>query len=110
MLNRCVVTVRAKGPFLRWLQSVSGEATTTLDDINLETSAYLLPDYEDEDERQSLLAQYYDLIFESELSAWWTEEDDWPEKRDLLLFTSWFDAEFHSVVIDLVDDDLWDED
>ena len=109
MVNRCVVTVRAREPFLRWLRSVSGDATTTLNEINDDTSAYLLPDYWDDDEQQLLLARYYDLIFENELAGWWTDESDWPERRDLAMFMRWFDAEFHSVVTDLVADDLRDE-
>jgi len=109
MLNRSVVTVSAREPFLRWLQSVSKEASTTLAEINSETTAYLLPDYQDDDERQLFLAQCYDLIFEDQLAGWWTEEGDWPDKRDLVMFTRWFSVEFHSVAIDLVDDVLLDE-
>ncbi|MFC2106267.1 hypothetical protein ACFLS5_01095 [Candidatus Bipolaricaulota bacterium] len=70
MLNRCVVTVSAREPFLRWLQSVSKEASTTLAEINWEATAYLLPDYEDDDKRQLFLAQCYDLIFEDQLAGW----------------------------------------
>ena len=109
MLNRCVVTVRAREPFLRWLQSVSGDDTTTLDEINDDTSAYLLPDYLDDDDRQLPVARYYNLSFERELAGWWTDESDWPKRRELVMFTRWFDVEFHSVVIDLVDEVLWDE-
>jgi len=69
-----------------------------------------LPDYEDGDERQHLLAQYYDLIFEDQLAGWWTEEGDWPEKRDLMTFTRSFSVDFHSIAIDLVDDLLRGED
>jgi len=110
MLNRCLVTVSAKEPFLRWLQSLSDTDSVNLDEINSETTAYLLPDYEDDDGRQHLLAQYCNLIFEDQLAGWWTEEGDWPEKRDLVTFTRWFSVDFHSIAIDLVDDLLRDED
>jgi hypothetical protein len=109
MLNRCVVTISAREPFLRWFHSLSNTDTTTLDEINAETTAYLLPDYEGEDERQLLIAQYYDMIFEDQLAGWWIEERDWPKKRDLAMFTRWFDVEFHSIAIDLVDEELRDE-
>ena len=109
MLNRCVVTVTAKEPFLHWLRSILREDATTLNEVNLDASAYLLPDYQDDDERQLLLARYFDLIFERELFGWCTVEEDWPQNRDLLLFTRWFDVEFHSVIVDLVDDELWDD-
>ncbi|MFC2079307.1 hypothetical protein ACFLSZ_04935 [Candidatus Bipolaricaulota bacterium] len=109
MLNRCVVTVRAKEPFLRWMRSLSDVESVSLDEINLETTAYLLPDYGDDEERQLLLVQFYDLIFEDQLAGWWTEKADWPEKRDLVMFTRWFSVDFHSILIDLVDGVLRDE-
>ena len=109
MLNRCVVTVSAREPFLRWLQSVSKTADTTLDEINSEATAYLLPDYENDDEQQLLLAQFHGLIFEDQLAGWWTEEVDWPQERDLVMFTRWFSVDFHSIAIDLVDDVLREE-
>jgi len=109
MLNRCVVTVRAREPFLLWLHSLPDPTDITLDQVNQDSTVYLLPDYEDDDEQPRLLAQYYDLVFEDQLAGWWTDQRDWPEKRDLLLFTRWFDVGFHSVVIDLVDEPLWDE-
>ena len=45
LLNRCVVTVTAKELFLHWLQSILREDATTLNEVNLDASAYLLPDY-----------------------------------------------------------------
>ena len=110
MLNRCVVTVRAREPFLLWLQSLPDPTDITLDQANQDGTVYLLPDYEDDDEQSRLLAQYYDLIIEDQLAGWWIDQRDWPERRDLVMFTRWFDAEFHSVVIDLVDEALRDED
>jgi len=109
MLNRYVVTVSAREPFLLWLQSLPESAGITLAQLDEDTSVYLLPDYEYDNERQLLLAQYFDLIFEDQLAAWWSEERDWPEKRDLVMFTRWFSVDFHSLAIDLVDDVLLDE-
>ena len=90
MLNRSAVTVCAREPFLRWPKPVSRDTTTTLGEINSETDAYILPDYEDDDERQHLLSRYYNMIFEGQLAGWWTEEADWPQKRDAVMFTRWF--------------------
>lgn len=49
------------------------------------------------------------MIFEDQLVDWWTMNEDWPKKRDLPTFKKWFDLQFHSVVEDLVDDELVDE-
>ncbi len=106
MLNRCVFTVRVKEPFLDWLRGLSDSADCTLDEVNDDTTAYLLPDYEDDRERDHILARYFDLIFEEQLAAWWTDERDWPQDRDLRLFKRWFGVEFHGIVLDLVDGPL----
>ena len=110
MLNRCAITIRAKEPLLAWLQSLPDYDDITLDDVNRETTAYLLPIFEDDTEKEALLGQYYDLLFEEELAGWWLAKGDWPKNRSLEMFNHWFDVEFHSVVVDLEDAALRDED
>ncbi len=103
MVNRSVVIVKAKEPFVRWLKSLPDPMDTSLEEINEDATAYLLPDYSHDDEQDEILRRYYPAIFDEQLDGWWTEERDWPPKRTYSLFTQWFDIEFHSLVIDLVD-------
>ena len=77
--------------------------------VNDDNTSYLLPDYEDNHQRDRILSRYYALIFEEPLAGWWTDQSHWPGKRDLRTFKKWFDVEFHSVVLDLVDDALLDD-
>ncbi len=110
MLNRCVMTVKAKEPFLNWLRALPKMANVTLDEWNKDGFAYLLPDVEDnEDDLESLLPLCFDLIFERELAALQRDESDWPAPRDLPTFLSWFEPQLRSVVLDLVDAPLRDE-
>ncbi len=53
-----------------------------------------------------MLRRYFDPIFEEQLASWWQDETAWPSGRDLKLFDTWFDVEFHSVVLNLVDGPL----
>jgi len=78
------------------------ENNISLDEINFDNSVYLLPEYEMDDEREEILADYYDIIFEDQLAAWWTDSAIWPKTRDLSTFKEWFDIEFHSLISDLV--------
>jgi hypothetical protein len=103
MLNRCILIVKAKQPFQLWLQSLPDPTDLTLDEINQDSTAYLLPEYEDDAKRKGILRRYFDLIFEEQLAGWWQDETAWPANRNLKMFTAWFDLEFHSVVLDLVD-------
>ena len=109
MVNRCVVTIRAKEPFLEWLKGLPDPGDFTSEEVNHDTTAYLLPDYEDDRRQGRIISRYFGLIFEEQLAAWWTDENDWPSKRDLRTFRRWFDLEFHSVVLDLVDGPIFDE-
>lgn len=109
MINRCAVTIHAKEPFLAWLHSLPEYDDLTLDQVNEETTTYLLPVYETDTEKDAHLGQYFDLLFEEELAGWWMDKNDWPESRSLELFKCWFDVRFYSVVVDLEDAPLRDE-
>jgi hypothetical protein len=111
MLNRSLLLVRAKQPFLDWLRSLPDpvDDSTTLEFVHEGGSAYLLPEYEDDKRRDVLLRQGFRMIFEDQLAGWWTAEADWPRTRTLPVFLEWFDLEWHSLVADLVDGPLLDE-
>jgi hypothetical protein len=111
MLNRCAVVVRKKQPFLDWLFQLPDpvDADTQLEQVNNGPHVYLLPDYAYLSEEDELIAEFYDLIFESELAGWWTHALDWPKYRTLNMFKEWFDVAFHSCIEDLVDAPLIDD-
>ena len=52
----------------------------------------------------------FDLFFVDQLLLWMTEEEDWPKNRTLQMFKAWFEIELHSVVEDLCDYEIVDED
>ena len=109
IVNRSVVIIKAKEPFMQWLKTLPDPMDISLAEVNDDTSAYLLPDYEDDDEQDEILRRFYGHIFEEQLDGWWTDERDWPQNRTLELFAEWFTVEFHSLVIDLVDAPLESE-
>lgn len=109
MVNRSVLIVKAKEPFQQWLRSLPDPEDASLAEINEDNSVYLIPEYEDDSEKEKVLKLVYGEIFEEQLDDWWRDEKDWPKDRNLTLFKKWFDVEFHSVVIDLVDDELVSE-
>lgn len=111
MINRCVLTVKVKQPFLDWLHALPDPPRPiTLARANQDTAAYLLPVYEYDDDKERILETYYDLVFEELLMGWWTDRAGWPSARDLRTFKKWFDVEFHSIAFDLVDAPLLHDD
>ena len=75
----------------------------TLADLRTDCTAFLIPAYADEGDQQEILEHCYGLLFEEALAGWEDDENTWPAERDLKLFLSWFDVEFSSLAIDLVD-------
>ncbi len=107
MLNRGVLMVRPKKPFLDW--------ATKLDDPGLvpdttgERTVYLIPSFETDNEASKILEEIYSEVFERELFDWHTDESAWPRKRDLAAFRKWFEVELHSMVEDLCEDAIYDD-
>ena len=105
-VNRSVIVVRAKEPFLQWINSLPDPGNFALDEVNRDSTAFLLPEYEDDSEMEKLLRCYYSFIFEEQLYDWWRDQDAWPQKRNLKIFKEWFDVDFHCMVFDLVEKPL----
>jgi hypothetical protein len=105
-INRCVAIVKAKGPFLEWAKSLPDPmAGTTLASLNDDSHAYLLPEYVMVDEQVEIVAEFYEEIFVQELTAWCTDETTFPKERTLATFEAWFEVEFHSMVLDMIEDE-----
>lgn len=110
-INRCVAIVRVKQPFLDWLKKLPDPPRgVTLATMNDDCHSYLLPQYEMEEDQDQILADFYDDIFVNELMGWWTDEEAFPKERTLATFRRWFDVEFHSVALDLIDDEPLEHD
>jgi hypothetical protein len=108
MLNRGVVIVRPKQPYLDWAAGLDDAGIVP--DPNGEQTVYLIPTYEDDEGAWEILATLHPAIFENELYGWHTDEAAWPRGRDLAMFKEWFAVELHSVVEDLCDFEIVDED
>ena len=108
MLNRGVVIVRPKQPYLDWAAGL--DDSEILPDPNGEQTAYLIPSFDDDESAWEILERAHAMIFENELHGWHTDEAAWPQGRDLAMFKAWFTIELHSVVEDLCDYEIIDED
>jgi len=101
-INRSVLIARAKRPLLTWLQTLPEPTDTSLEEINRECTAYLVPEYDYETDVPDIIRDASQTVFEMELESWWRDQEDWPDTTDHALFLAWFDVEVHSVVHDLV--------
>jgi len=107
MLNRAVLIVRPKQPYLDWAASLDNSGI--LPDVMGEQTVYLIPAYETDDDAKEVLEMVFGEVFDNELYGWHTDETAWPRRRDFETFLQWFSIELHSVVEDLCGDDLIDD-
>lgn len=106
-INRSAIIVVPKQPFLDWLQAIdSTNDDVALTDLEQEPDIYLVPECESDEEFERWIREFFPVIFEALLEAWWRDEDGWPKHRTFTLFNSWFEVRRHSLVFDLAEDFL----
>ncbi len=110
ILNRSAVLLRPRRPYLEWtkLDDAEGLAEGVFEALREEPCAYLVPDFEDDDERKEILREFWPALFEAMLSAGVTDEDRWPEGRTLEMVGEWFDIQTHSMIVDIYMDEAID--
>ena len=110
-INRTGIVVRPGQPFLDWLHRADPTSSElSLEDLRREPTVYLLPECENEGEARKCLKEVCGQILEEQLDGWYRVPSSWPGRRDLDAFDRWFEWSFHSVVVDLCDEPLLQED
>ena len=110
MVNRGALIIRCKEPFVKWIEEVDPGKNMgmTLDRVNKERTIYLISD-EDAEIIEVWISENYETLFENELEGWYTDKSLWPQKRDYKTFSEWFDVECHSLILDLVGEEIVDD-
>lgn len=105
MLNRSAISVKLRQPFVDWINSISdsGEDEVTLEEVNQESTTYLIPELEQEDDLEQLVEERYLDILENELFSWEEDDELWPEDMDRALFDDFIRLEPAFMVFDLDD-------
>lgn len=105
LVERDAVVIRARRPFLEWLQSIAEIDTDdlTLKEINQEATILLIPEMENMDEVHTYLRPGKVMLMEQELEDWCPDKEVWPRQRSPKLFDEWFRLEYHSLILDTVE-------
>ena len=112
MLNRGLLVIRYKQPFIDWLNEADPYpkgSTITQEDANEDSPAYLIHE-EAAEYFEDWLKECFSPLFENILGEWYTDPALWPQDRTLKLFKAWCEFELHSMVLDYVDGPLLDDD
>jgi len=109
VVNRTAVTIVGAEPYVEWMRHTDAafnKGSVTVAPVKAYGSAFLLPEFDLEEDLQEWVEENASWLFEFQLSAWTDDEASWPEIRDLKAFREWFRIDIHSVVVDVGDDDI----
>jgi hypothetical protein len=110
-LNRTVVLLVPKQPFLDWLNGVDpDDQALTAEDLREDNEVFLIPQFSDNADSEKWIEKRWSYLFEHMLMGWIDDEALWPQDRTLEMFRAWFDIEIHTMAWDLSDDPLFVED
>jgi len=111
MVNRGAVIVKYKEPFIKWINDadpVENSTEITIEIANEDRTVYLITDA-DAENIEEWVRENYETLFESELEGWYTDETLWPKKRDFQTFQEWCQVECHSLILDTVGGEIYDD-
>ncbi len=109
VINRTAVTLVGAKPFVDWMRQTDADANRghlTVVRAQPYGTAFLLPEFELEEDVQEWIEENATWLFEFALSTWTEDETTWPAGRDLKAFREWFRIDLHSLVVDMADDDI----
>jgi hypothetical protein len=103
-LNRSVVMVTPKQPFLDWLLSVDPASAEVAVEVVCKPVFYLLPACEDDAVLEEYVRDACKTIFEDQLDGWYRGRSRWPVVRNFNTFRLWFEYRADALVLDLGDE------
>jgi hypothetical protein len=109
VVNRTAVTITGAQPYIDWMRDTDADfnkGAITVPRAKAYGSAFLLPEFELEEDLTEWVEDNAVWLFEFQLAAWTEHEASWPPTRDLAAFRDWFRIDIHSVVVDMGDDDI----
>nr|WP_299243854.1 hypothetical protein [uncultured Halomonas sp.] len=107
LLNRSALSIKPTQEFVDWINSLEptvGDDDLTLDDIDRESTVYLIPEMDSPEALSAFVRERHREILESELRAWEEDERQWPETHDWSLFQRFLRVEYSFLSVDLDDE------
>jgi len=102
VINRSVLVVRPKQPYVDWANSVDDDGSRAdLACLRKQPHAYLVEDIDLLDEFAQLVDDNWEPIFQEQLDVWMRDPECWPERLTREMFLEWFDCELCTMVWDM---------
>lgn len=106
LINRFALILRPKEPFVHWANAPEKDPgeRVTLEEVREDPVVYLIPDMEWPEATMDWVFENFDYFFKNQLAQYWTDEELWPTNRSVEMFKEWFDIEILSVLDNVVDE------
>lgn len=108
VVERSIVVIKPKQPFLDWINNnlaISNETLLDLSNIRIDCNSYLIPEINEIEDGVAYIDEVYEALFQLELASWSEDQSLWPQELSLKMFWEWFDIEISPTLIDLTEDD-----
>jgi hypothetical protein len=109
LVNRTAITITGAQPYIDWMRQTDADfnrGQVTVSRTRAYGSAFLLPEFDLEEDLQEWVEENASWLFDFQLAAWTEDEARWPATRDLKTFKEWFRVDIHSTVVDVADDEI----
>jgi len=106
LLNRYALILRAKEPFVQWVNGPEKDPSNhqTPEEVRKDPVVYLIPEMKWPGPTMDWVFENFDHFFKDQLNAYWTDKKNWPKNRSVQMFKEWFDIEVFSVLENVVDE------
>lgn len=102
IINRGLVILKKKGPFLTWLKSLPEPVEGIgLTEANEDPMSLLIPDFENAEEAEAFIKERFEKLWGFEMERWWEDTEDWEKNLTWKKFQEWFDIETSCIVWDV---------
>jgi hypothetical protein len=114
MINRTAIILTYKEEAVRYLNEVDpyNSGDMTIEDLNKDGNLFLIQNesIESKEDLENWVLLNFENLFEYELNGWYTDPSLWPTPLTVDLFYKWFQVDYRSMIIDLCEDPLFDDD
>ena len=101
IINRGLVTLKKKAPFLAWLKTLPDPIEISLKEANEDPMSLLIPDFENAEEAIDYIRDRFEKLWGFEMERWWEDPEDWEKNLSWKKFNEWFEIETSCIVWDL---------
>jgi hypothetical protein len=113
LINRSAIILKATQQAVDWINEVDpikNQSSLTLKEVREDCLIYLVPeDVETDAHAHSWALNNAEVLLQEFMFGWYQCESLWPKGLGPKMFEKWFDLEYHSMLVDTVDEPITKE-